>query len=34
MTSEPIDLAAAVAAAMPDLVALRRDLHAHPEVAF
>jgi amidohydrolase len=34
MTSESIDLAAEVAAAMPDLVALRRDLHAHPELAF
>ncbi len=34
MASEPRDLAAAVAAAMPRLVALRRDLHQHPELSF
>ena len=34
MTGDALDLAAEVAAAMPDLVALRRDLHQHPELAF
>ncbi|HLH21380.1 MAG TPA: amidohydrolase [Chloroflexota bacterium] len=34
MTGEALDLVAEVAAAMPDLVALRRDLHQHPELAF
>ncbi|HZS02545.1 MAG TPA: amidohydrolase [Chloroflexota bacterium] len=34
MTGDTLDLAAEVAAAMPDLVALRRDLHQHPELAF
>src|SRR3954471_13613879 len=34
MSSDALDLSAEVAAAMPDLVALRRDLHQHPELAF
>ncbi len=34
MTSNTLDLAAEVAAAMPGLVALRRDLHRHPELSF
>jgi metal-dependent amidase/aminoacylase/carboxypeptidase family protein len=34
MASGTLDLAAAIAAALPDLVALRRDLHQHPELAF
>src|SRR5919206_1057801 len=34
MPNDSLDLAAEVAAAMPDLVALRRDLHQHPELAF
>ena len=34
MASESLDLAAAVAEAMPRLVALRRDLHQHPELSF
>jgi amidohydrolase len=34
MASEPLDLAAAVAEAMPRMVALRRDLHQHPELSF
>jgi amidohydrolase len=34
MAREPLDLAAAVAAVTPRMVALRRDLHAHPELSF
>src|SRR5438128_796414 len=34
MTSDSLDLAAEVAAAMPDLVALRREFQQHPELAF
>lgn len=34
MTGETIDLAAEVAAARPGLVALRRDLHQHPELSW
>src|SRR5919206_2756451 len=34
MPNDSLDLAAEVAAAMPDLVELRRDFHQHPELAF
>jgi amidohydrolase len=34
MSNDALDLSAEVAAAMPELVALRRDLHQHPELAF